>query len=169
MGTDARAVLKLLALLGLGDGEHWVEGGWGVDALLGHQTRDHGDLDLAIDETVAPFACQTLVEDGFVVIHQDPPGFVSYAAEDGRVVDLCVTAADRYGDRWNLKRVVGSGEPDYPYDGFTYGWIAGMRVPCIGPQVQMDHHLGYTPEDVDRIDMDHLRERFDVVVPQALC
>jgi len=24
-------------------------GGWGVDALLGTQTRDHGDLDVAID------------------------------------------------------------------------------------------------------------------------
>jgi lincosamide nucleotidyltransferase A/C/D/E len=25
-----------------------VEGGWGVDALLGEQTREHDDLDLAV-------------------------------------------------------------------------------------------------------------------------
>ena len=25
-----------------------IEGGWGVDALLGRQTRDHRDLDLAV-------------------------------------------------------------------------------------------------------------------------
>src|SRR5207237_7001400 len=26
----------------------WVEGGWGVDALLGEQTRPHDDLDLGV-------------------------------------------------------------------------------------------------------------------------
>jgi len=28
----------------------WVDGGWGVDALLEEQTREHGDLDIAIQE-----------------------------------------------------------------------------------------------------------------------
>ncbi len=26
----------------------WVDGGWGVDALIGYQTREHDDLDLVI-------------------------------------------------------------------------------------------------------------------------
>lgn len=26
----------------------WIDGGWGVDALLGHQTRKHEDLDVAL-------------------------------------------------------------------------------------------------------------------------
>jgi hypothetical protein len=26
----------------------WLNGGWGVDALLGHQTREHEDLDITI-------------------------------------------------------------------------------------------------------------------------
>jgi lincosamide nucleotidyltransferase A/C/D/E len=26
----------------------WIEGGWGVDALLGKETRPHKDLDIAI-------------------------------------------------------------------------------------------------------------------------
>ncbi len=26
----------------------WIDGGWGVDALLGRQTRPHSDLDLAV-------------------------------------------------------------------------------------------------------------------------
>ena len=34
----------------------WVEGGWGVDALMGRQTRDHDDVDLAVDErTIVDF------------------------------------------------------------------------------------------------------------------
>ena len=27
----------------------WIDGGWGVDALLGKQTRTHEDLDIAIE------------------------------------------------------------------------------------------------------------------------
>ena len=27
----------------------WVDGGWGVDALLGKQTRFHEDLDIAVE------------------------------------------------------------------------------------------------------------------------
>jgi lincosamide nucleotidyltransferase A/C/D/E len=42
--ADVLDVLQALAEAGV-----WasVEGGWGVDALLHRQTRQHGDLDLA--------------------------------------------------------------------------------------------------------------------------
>ena len=32
----------------------WVDGGWGVDALLGKQTRPHKDLDIAIQQKDIP-------------------------------------------------------------------------------------------------------------------
>ena len=28
----------------------WIDGGWGVDALLNKQTRPHGDLDIVVRE-----------------------------------------------------------------------------------------------------------------------
>ena len=28
----------------------WIDGGWGVDALLGDQTRPHKDLDIAVQQ-----------------------------------------------------------------------------------------------------------------------
>jgi aminoglycoside-2''-adenylyltransferase len=28
----------------------WIDGGWGVDALIGKQTREHLDLELAVDQ-----------------------------------------------------------------------------------------------------------------------
>jgi hypothetical protein len=31
----------------------WIDGGWGVDALLGKQTRQHKDLDIAIEESAS--------------------------------------------------------------------------------------------------------------------
>jgi lincosamide nucleotidyltransferase A/C/D/E len=30
--------------------EVWIDGGWGVDALLGLQTRSHKDLDIVIEQ-----------------------------------------------------------------------------------------------------------------------
>ena len=42
----------LLEILNLLDGLHiryWIEGGWGVDILLGKQNREHRDVDIGFD------------------------------------------------------------------------------------------------------------------------
>jgi lincosamide nucleotidyltransferase A/C/D/E len=39
-------VVELLRLLETSGVEVYVDGGWGVDALLGEQTRPHSDLDI---------------------------------------------------------------------------------------------------------------------------
>lgn len=36
----------MLAVLGGAGADVWVGGGWGIDALVGRQTRQHRDLDL---------------------------------------------------------------------------------------------------------------------------
>ncbi|MBE1497367.1 lincosamide nucleotidyltransferase A/C/D/E [Amycolatopsis lexingtonensis] len=41
---DARTVLRVLEAVA--PNAVWLAGGWGIDALLGRQTREHGDLDL---------------------------------------------------------------------------------------------------------------------------
>ena len=43
--ADASRILGQLEAAGL---VVWLDGGWGVDALLGRQTRPHQDLDLVI-------------------------------------------------------------------------------------------------------------------------
>ncbi|MBO0731850.1 MAG: hypothetical protein J2P57_21505, partial [Acidimicrobiaceae bacterium] len=42
----------------------WVDGGWGVDALIGRQTREHDDLDLVVDMKAVDRVRCLLVEDG---------------------------------------------------------------------------------------------------------
>jgi len=39
-------VLEVLEALRAGGVEAWLAGGWGSDALVGTETRKHGDLDL---------------------------------------------------------------------------------------------------------------------------
>src|SRR5215210_5454724 len=51
-GSTARAepsdVIEILDALASRGIEAWLDGGWGVDALLGDQTRPHQDVDLVV-------------------------------------------------------------------------------------------------------------------------
>ena len=44
---DAPSVIRIVDRLERDDIDVWLDGGWGVDALLGKETREHDDLDVA--------------------------------------------------------------------------------------------------------------------------
>jgi lincosamide nucleotidyltransferase A/C/D/E len=58
------------------------------------------------------------------------------------------------------------GDCVYPASGFTSGTVAGIRVGCLTSDLQVAHHDGYEPTAKDRADMDRLRQRFGVTLPQ---
>jgi lincosamide nucleotidyltransferase A/C/D/E len=58
-------VLSVLAILRSAGTDIWVGGGWGIDALLGRQTRQHRDLDLMHRESQEPAVVAALAEAGF--------------------------------------------------------------------------------------------------------
>src|SRR4051794_7917248 len=43
----------------------WIDGGWAVDALLGRQTRQHDDLDIAVEERHVPALREILARRGY--------------------------------------------------------------------------------------------------------
>ena len=45
---SAEAVIEAMTVLRAAGITAWIGGGWGIDALVGEQTRVHRDLDLAI-------------------------------------------------------------------------------------------------------------------------
>src|ERR1700687_4675169 len=47
IATDVIKIYTDLENLGIAI---WIDGGWGVDALLGEQTRPHKDLDIAVQQ-----------------------------------------------------------------------------------------------------------------------
>jgi lincosamide nucleotidyltransferase A/C/D/E len=49
----------------------WIDGGWGVDALLGVQTRPHSDLDIAVQEKDAQKLRELLEARGFRDVPRD--------------------------------------------------------------------------------------------------
>ncbi|BDZ47681.1 nucleotidyltransferase domain-containing protein [Naasia aerilata] len=151
-GDEAVAVLEVLAVRGLGA---WVAGGWAVDALVGRQTRDHGDLDLAVDAAQLPDVLAALAGAGLLLEVDELPARAVVAAGDGRRVDLhpVAFAADGSG----VQRGHGGTEFSYAADGFAEGVIEGVRVPCLSAAQQLRFREGYEPRPVDHHDVPLLR------------
>jgi hypothetical protein len=62
----AEDVLFVLALLRQANADVWIGGGWGIDALVGEQTRNHRDLDLMHRQDQEDVVVAALHEVGFV-------------------------------------------------------------------------------------------------------
>ena len=165
---ESQDVLDVLAVLdGAGVSQVWLDGGWGVDALLGAQHRDHRDLDLVVPVDEIDLALHTLAEVGFTITTDHRPTRIELMDRAGRVIDFHPVRFDDSGDGWQYGAAPEGGDARYPAENFTYGWVAGVRVPCIGPELQVVHHSGYEPDDKDREDIGRIQERFSVAVPDV--
>ncbi len=155
------------ALAGL---KFWLDGGWGIEALLGEQTRDHSDLDAAIDRGDLDEADARLHSLGFArsaeVDPDDPARHVLRDAR-GRQIDFHVLEFDPSGDGW---QTLADGQRlRYPAgDLAAAGELDGRPVPCISPALQLRHHSSYEPTERDRIDMGRLASRFGFDLPDSL-
>ena len=153
-------MLRLLSAAGV---VCWVDGGWGIDALLGRQSREHDDLDLVIDDATLDAALAALAGAGFEVIRDWLPTAVALRRTgDGAQVDLhpvCRTA-DGGGDQ-----VQRDGASTYHYSTPVRGRIGDTTVLCAPVEDQVTGHLGYEPADQDRRDMAALARQFAVDLP----
>jgi Aminoglycoside-2''-adenylyltransferase len=72
----------------------WVEGGWGVDALVGHQTRPHRDVDLDIDGTFEDQVLGALQKLGYTIETGDRTAWnLGHRAADGSTcIPWCSTS-----------------------------------------------------------------------------
>jgi lincosamide nucleotidyltransferase A/C/D/E len=140
----------------------WIDGGWGVDALLGRQTREHSDLDLVVDADAVHRVRRLLLEEGFEVIRDWLPTAIAFAHDDGREVDLHPIAltSDGGGDQIQL-----DGRTRWHYDAPVTGEIGGRSVLCCSVDTQIRSHLGYEPGETDHSDMRALATRFDRGLP----
>jgi lincosamide nucleotidyltransferase A/C/D/E len=167
---DAADVLGILDRLDQAGLVVWLDGGWGVDALLGRPSRPHQDLDLAIARDDRDLAGVALAQVGF---RHDPtavpglPARLVLVDAQGRRVDLHPVVFDRHGNGWQELGAGAWGE--YPAEGLRgVGMVAGRSVRCLTPQLQVRHHLGYPLGATDRHDLGLLAERFGVAVPPGI-
>jgi lincosamide nucleotidyltransferase A/C/D/E len=145
--------------------EVWVDGGWGVDALLGKQTRSHKDLDIAIQEKHVGLLREVLLMRGYREVRLEdarPWNFV-LGDESGREIDVHVIVLD---DRGN--GVYGPAEKGEMYPAASLigtGTIDGQTVRCISPEWSVKFHSGYELKEKDFRDVSALCKKFGIEFP----
>jgi glycerophosphoryl diester phosphodiesterase len=161
---DARSVLRVVTTLQSAGVRVWLDGGWGIDALVGEQTRDHDDLDCVIALTDARIARDALAALGFAVaLDELPTRFVVRDRSDRRV-DFHTVTFDATGAA--TQQLQDGTMAPYPAQGFSgIGHVAGVRVACLTAAVQSLHHLGYDPDEKDHHDMGLLADRLGIELP----
>jgi lincosamide nucleotidyltransferase A/C/D/E len=136
----------------------WIDGGWGVDALLGHQTRHHADLDLAVDHEHVPELKKILKARGYKEIRRASEWNFVFSDASGQEVDI---HAFVYDDKGNI------------VDGILYpalsltgrGAIAEHSVNCISAEHLIKFHTGYTLRPSDYEDVTALCRKFGIELP----
>ncbi|GLV56538.1 aminoglycoside nucleotidyltransferase [Dictyobacter sp. S3.2.2.5] len=149
--------LQLCARHGI---EVFVDGGWGVDALVGKQTRPHEDLDIALQHKDVPALRSLLEAHGYRDVPRDDTRDCNFVMGDdqGHEVDFHSYTFDEQG-----RLVFGV---EYPPDSLTgRGTIGGYPVKCISPEWLLKFHSGYELDENDYHDVRVLCEHFGFALP----
>ena len=161
---DARSLIRIVDRLERDDIEVWLDGGWGVDALLGEETREHDDLDLVAELRHSGRIVDLLRALGYDLVAGAAPKSFVLVDEIGRQVDVHPVTFDAEGG--GVYEMDG-GHWVYPAQGFSgQGTVEGRTVRCLNPEVQVLVHAGYELRDKDYRELQLLRERFGVDLPQ---
>ncbi|MHB8104171.1 MAG: nucleotidyltransferase domain-containing protein [Dehalococcoidales bacterium] len=146
--------------------EIWIGGGWGVDALLGEQTRPHTDIDIFIEEKDVLKTRGILEAEGYKEIKLEiarPHNFV-LGDDAGREIDIHVITFDDEGRI--IYGPIENGEI-YPPALFSgIGTINGRKVKCISLEWTVKWHTGYTPREHDFKDVSALCQKFGIDLPE---
>jgi lincosamide nucleotidyltransferase A/C/D/E len=151
MVMRAASVLAVLAELEAAGLRVWVAGGWGVDALVGRETREHSDLDLAVDHEQLADTIALLESMGYTIETDWRPARLSMATAAGEHVDLHPVRFAADGSA--VQSSVDDATFFYRADGFIRGEVDGVAVPCLSVEQQLAFRSGYPPRDVDRHDV----------------
>lgn len=143
----------------------WIDGGWGVDALLGEQTRPHADVDIVVEQKDLPALRAHLEAQGYTDVPRDDTAPWNFVLGDstGRLVDVhaVVFDAQRNGLYGPPERGV-----MYPAESLTgHGTILDQPVECIAPGWLVQFHTGYPLRPQDFADVDALCRRFGIPYP----
>ena len=170
MGSDD--VIQVLVALERHDIHVWIDGGWGVDALIGEETRDHLDLDLAVDQRDLPRIEQTLGALGFErdrTVESGLPARLVLRDSRGLQIDLHPLVFDTHGHGWQQLSGSGRAWGRYPAEHLVAtGTIAGREVRCLTPELQVRFRMGYEWNERDEHDLTLLASHFEIPLPPPL-
>jgi len=159
---DAAEVLRVLDALEAAGVRAGVTGGWGIDALLRRQTRDHGDVDVGVPSDTIDAAVEALADLGYDVVADERPARIVLEGTLGKV------------DLHPIVMLPSGAGIQTGFDGQTFeyppasleaeGEIGGRIVRCGTPELQVTFHHGYEPREHDRRDMSALADAFGLTL-----
>ncbi len=145
----------------------WLDGGWGVDALIGAQTRPHGDVDLIVQKKDVDALSTFFKANGYSEVARDDSRWWNYVLGDnkGNEVDVHVIEIDEDGN--GIYGPVENGDA-YPAQALTAtGSIAGIEVNCLSPEYQLESHTGYEIRDKDVNDVKAICNKYGLTAPEV--
>jgi lincosamide nucleotidyltransferase A/C/D/E len=140
----------------------WIDGGWGVDVLLGEQTRPHSDLDFLIEKPDSDRLVLVIRKLGFIDVHTDDHSEWNFVmgTPEGKNFDFHVLEKSDDGNY-----TCGSPEETMVITASAIaetGTIGGKTVRCPTPEYMIDSHTGYTIKETDIHDVTALHQKFGV-------
>ena len=146
--ADVLAVGHALA----GVTEHWwVAGGWGVDALMGRQTRRHRDLDIVVGDN------QRELDAMIAALADLGLDYLAERRSRRSIAPRRVWLADCAGHSVDLLPVDLDASPFRAADGepaaFATGIVADEELRCVSAALQVQHHRNFQQRSTDRHDM----------------
>jgi len=162
---EAEDVINIIQLLEAENIDVWLDGGWGVDALLEEQARSHKDLDLVVRINDVERIERLLGREDFKLVKGGAPTNFVFKDEKGREVDFHPVKFDKDGN--GIYRMENGEDWVYPAEGFMgKGKVGSKRVHCLTAKTQMLCHTGYKLSKKDFNEMKALRQRFGVEYPE---
>lgn len=111
-----------------------IDGGWGIDALLGEETRPHKDLDFWVDMNQQEKVQAYFEDNGYSKLSDAVPWHYSYQ-KDNVLVDIHPLRMTPDGEGASLSP---KGLPPFPQSALNgIGHILGSEVRCISAEYRV--------------------------------
>lgn len=159
--SDAVEIITLFRSKGI---QLYLDGGWGVDALVGFESRIHNDMDIFIERQYKERAIKLLKDNGYheTVMEYTTPDHSLWQEDSARIIDLHIFSHNDNDD------IIFEGEI-FPKEVFSgKGRINDIEVDCITPEWQVIFHSGYELDNNDIKDVLLLCNRFNIEVPDKI-
>ncbi len=163
MVEECNAV-KIISLFRSKGIQIYLDGGWGVDALVGFESRVHNDIDIFIEQRNKERAIKLLKNNGYTetVMEYTTLDHTVWQDDKEKIIDLHIFSRNNNGD------LVFEGDT-FPKEAFSgKGRIGNLEVDCITPEWQVRFHSGYQLDDNDLKDILMLCNKFDLAVPDEI-
>lgn len=154
---NLKEVLNLLDSLQI---KYWIDGGWGVDILLGKQNREHRDIDVDFDGKFTELLLNTLKDKGYEITTDWRPTRIELHHPELGYIDIHPLIISEDGSA----KQAGLNDEWYAFkaEWFSSAVFEDRIIPCISAEAQKLFHSGYELRDVDKIDLKNL----DRLIPE---